>query len=476
MQINKTPVVTTTQSEPEISATVLFVDDEVNILSSLKRLFRPFGYRILTAEGGAQGLEILERETVNLVVSNMLMPEMNGAQFLEQVRAKWPGTIRMLLSGYTEISATIEAINKGQIYRYICKPWEDNDITLAVKHALQQQMLEREKQRLEELAHKQHEELKGLNASLQASEEKFRAIFESSADAIMLLSREGFIDCNQSTLAMFGLESRQEFITSPLSTFSPPYQPDGRDSNLVSNANIKLAFRQGRERFEWVYCRKNGEIFSAEVLLSAFNYAGKKVLQATVRDITERKAAEECIIHMAQFDALTDLPNRVLFTGRLQQALATAKRNKKYLALMFLDLDKFKPINDTFGHAIGDLLLKEAARRIQGCMRESDIVARIGGDEFIGLLPTIEHEQDATMVAEKICHVLSQSFELAGHSMHISSSIGIAVYPEHGRDEKSLIKNADIAMYHAKRNGRNNVQLYRAGMQETNQHLSGDSK
>lgn len=153
---------------PEIPATVLFVDDETNILSSLRRLFRPLGYRIFTAEGGAQGLEIMERETVDLVVSDMRMPEMNGAQFLEKVREHWPDTVRILLTGYAEIGATIDAINKGQIYRYVSKPWEDNDITLIVRHALQQKVLEREKKRLEELTNKQNEELKDLNANLEA--------------------------------------------------------------------------------------------------------------------------------------------------------------------------------------------------------------------------------------------------------------------------------------------------------------------
>lgn len=161
MHMNETQVAT------EVSATLLFVDDEANILSSLKRLFRPLGYRIFTAESGAQGLEIMARETVDLVISDMRMPEMNGAQFLEKVREKWPETVRILLTGYAEIGATIEAINKGQIYRYISKPWEDNDITLIVRYALQQKMLEREKQRLEELTRRQNEELKELNAHLE---------------------------------------------------------------------------------------------------------------------------------------------------------------------------------------------------------------------------------------------------------------------------------------------------------------------
>jgi response regulator RpfG family c-di-GMP phosphodiesterase len=147
---------------------ILFVDDEANILSSLNRLFRPLGYQIFTAESGAKGLEILQQHTIDLVVSDMRMPVMNGAQFLEKVRESWPDTVRILLTGYAEIGATIDAINKGQIYRYISKPWEDNDITLTIKHALLQKKLEREKLRLEELTHKQNEELKDLNANLEA--------------------------------------------------------------------------------------------------------------------------------------------------------------------------------------------------------------------------------------------------------------------------------------------------------------------
>jgi len=186
-------------------------------------------------------------------------------------------------------------------------------------------------------------------------------------------------------------------------------------------------------------------------------------------DITERKDIEEHMQHMAQYDALTHLPNRALFNDRLKQAIAAAQRHKEHLALMFLDLDKFKPVNDTYGHGVGDLLLKEVAQRIQNCLRESDTAARLGGDEFVVLLPTIEAKQGATKVGEKILHALNQPFELAGHTLQISSSIGIAVYPEHGTEEKLLVKSADIAMYHAKKSGRNNVKVYRRGMPEISQ-------
>jgi diguanylate cyclase (GGDEF)-like protein/PAS domain S-box-containing protein len=186
-------------------------------------------------------------------------------------------------------------------------------------------------------------------------------------------------------------------------------------------------------------------------------------------DITERKEIEEHMRHVAQYDGLTHLPNRALFNDRLQQALAVANRNQERLALMFLDLDKFKPVNDTYGHGVGDLLLKEVAQRIQDCLRESDTAARIGGDEFVVLLPVIESGQDAGIVGEKILNALNRPFELAGHNLKISSSIGVAVYPDHGSSEKLLVKSADIAMYHAKKNGRNNVRIYQPGMQQISQ-------
>lgn len=163
MEMEKAPV----EQGVALTATLLFVDDEANILSALKRLFRPYGYRIFTAESGAAGLEIMAREPVDLVISDMRMPAMNGAQFLEQVRQNWPDTVRILLTGYADIGSTIDAINKGQIYRYVSKPWEDNDVVIAVRQALERRALEHEKARLEELTRVQNEELKELNANLE---------------------------------------------------------------------------------------------------------------------------------------------------------------------------------------------------------------------------------------------------------------------------------------------------------------------
>lgn len=169
--------------------TVLIIDDEANILAALKRLFQPFGYNILTAESGAEALALLEKETIDLVISDMRMPQMTGAELLEQVRSKWPDVVRILLTGYSDINSTIAAINRGEIYRYISKPWTDSEIVLTVHDALERKYLLAEKQRLEALTLRQNEELKELNASL---EDKVRQRTEELHDALEELKKEYF--------------------------------------------------------------------------------------------------------------------------------------------------------------------------------------------------------------------------------------------------------------------------------------------
>lgn len=192
------------------------------------------------------------------------------------------------------------------------------------------------------------------------------------------------------------------------------------------------------------------------------------VVETTLNEEREQrqllKEMKQKYQHLAHHDMLTGLPNRSLFTDRLQQMLAQAKRSITHGALLYFDLDKFKPINDTLGHDVGDLVLKEIAQRLQTAVRESDTIARIGGDEFVVLLPVIETPVDALTVAEKIRLALEQTFEINGNMINIGCSIGIAIYPEHGADEISLMKNADTAMYLAKQNGRNNVQMFHDAM------------
>lgn len=209
--------------------------------------------------------------------------------------------------------------------------------------------------------------------------------------------------------------------------------------------------------------RKNGEVFPAWLSITAVCTDKGEVTHyvTTHTDITLRKAAEEEIKHLAFYDPLTHLPNRRLLHDRLHQAVIRAKRDSRRLALMFIDLDKFKPVNDEFGHQAGDELLQAMAHRLQACVRESDTVARVGGDEFVVLLPSIDAAQDALGVAEKIHKALKQPFTLSeGETVSISSSSGIAIYPDHARDETTLTSHADAAMYQAKAAGRDRFVMF----------------
>ncbi len=183
------------------------------------------------------------------------------------------------------------------------------------------------------------------------------------------------------------------------------------------------------------------------------------------RDITERKASEEFVHRLAHYDALTDLPNRILLYDRLRQAIALARRDKGKLAVLFVDLDRLKPVNDTLGHDVGDLLLKEVGSRMREVVtRQADTVARLGGDEFVVLLQRVNMEQDAATVAEKIVYALAQPFMVCKHKVEISASIGIAIYPQHGEEDVQLLKSADIAMYSAKHSGRNGYRFFEDSM------------
>ncbi|MBL8413214.1 MAG: diguanylate cyclase [Propionivibrio sp.] len=248
--------------------------------------------------------------------------------------------------------------------------------------------------------------------------------------------------------------SRAEELTKKLGVVVKP------DFDVFS---IKRRISAKPDQREWTYLRKDGTRLTVLLTTTSLRNALGEIdgYLGVATDITERTRAVARIKRMAHYDHLTRLPNRRLFHDRIQVAIAQARRENTRLALMMIDLDDFKPINDSFGHAVGDLLLKAVAKSMLGCLRESDTLARLGGDEFVVLLPGIGTDQDAMGVAEKIRLALDQPFQLAGgHQVTIACSIGVTIFPDHGNNEKHLSQNADAAMYAAKELGRNSVQLF----------------
>ena len=181
-------------------------------------------------------------------------------------------------------------------------------------------------------------------------------------------------------------------------------------------------------------------------------------------DVSTARALSLRMAYLAQHDSLTDLPNRILLNDRLSQAIALAHRHRQKLAVLFLDMDRFKHINDSLGHAIGDRLLQSVAQRLVACVRSSDTVSRQGGDEFVILLSEVAHAEDAAVSAYKILLALGAPHPIDKHELHVTASIGIATYPDDGTEAETLLKNADSAMYHAKDSGRNNYQFFKPEM------------
>ena len=300
-------------------------------------------------------------------------------------------------------------------------------------------------------------------AELAAGEERFRAIFDTVNDAIFIH------DADDGQLLMVNRRMRELYripddvktdaiALDRISQGQPPYS--------LTEARAWMDAAAGQpQQFEWLARSWDGELFWAEIHVSRARLEGDRDrLMVVVRDISERKVAQARLEFMAHHDSLTELPNRVLLQDRVYQAITLAERENGRVALLFLDLDQFKTINDSLGHGIGDRLLKDIALRLRQVLRESDTVARLGGDEFIVVLNKVRDADVVAEIAEKIQAAITPPAFLDGHEIASSLSMGIALYPDDGNDFETLLKKADTAMYHAKQAGRSTYRFFAARM------------
>jgi diguanylate cyclase (GGDEF)-like protein/PAS domain S-box-containing protein len=293
--------------------------------------------------------------------------------------------------------------------------------------------------------------------ALQAIGDEYRLLLDESSDPIFSFYPDGrYRYVNQAFANGVGRQ-RIDIIGKKIWDIFPADEADKRFGVVkwvLENGQIKI--------IEVRVSRPDGDRFFVTTVKPIFDGGGVVVSVICIsKDITDRKAMEDKLARMALYDALTELPNRALFSDRLQHAISEAARIRTRLALLFIDLDHFKAVNDLCGHAMGDLLLQAVALRLQACVRKSDTVGRMGGDEFVVVLPSIDDDRYVMALAEKIRQSLCQPFDLNGyHCDAVSSSIGIAIYPDHGSNEIELARNADDAMYQAKANGRNGVTLF----------------
>src|SRR5580693_3295092 len=294
-----------------------------------------------------------------------------------------------------------------------------------------------------------------LAAESRAAEERYRLIFERTPAGVYRTSLDGrFVECNPALAHILGFESATELAAC--NTRELYFDPDDRERFL-----LRLRADGQLTNYELRLRRKDGS--TLWILENASIQRGRPgepdTIEGTMVDITGRKHAESQIEYQAHHDTLTHLPNRALFLDRLTLAIAQANRRRSGLAVLFMDLDRFKVVNDTLGHSAGDRLLQQVAGRVRRAVREGDTVARLGGDEFTLLLESDAHAPQAARVAQKLLDRIALPFDVDGHRLHVTTSIGISLFPTDGGDAETLLKSADLAMYRAKELGRSGYQL-----------------
>ena len=308
---------------------------------------------------------------------------------------------------------------------------------------------------------------KNLEKEVEDQYKAFEMIFEKASDGIFILEKNKITQCNESVVNMFGYDSENQLIGKSLSDISPELQPDGISSIEKIKTILKDSEIDGVNNFEWKYIKVSGKEFWTAITLTTIVISNRIIIHALIRDISKQKEKEEALLnekmildYKANHDVLTMLPNRALFNDRLNQSIKVSFRYKRSFAVLFIDLDKFKPINDTLGHQVGDKVLQEVSTRLKSIIREEDTLARIGGDEFIILMQNLEIANDASILAEKIIEVLDEDIYIDEHVLKISASVGISLYPQNSTSADELLKYADSAMYKAKNEGRNTFQFY----------------
>ncbi len=422
--------------------TILLVDDQKLTARLLKRqLVGEKDLVLYATQDPQQAISQAEAVRPAVILLDLVMPEMDGLTLLKRFRAMeaFAEIPIIMLSSLEESELKAEAFEAGA-----------NDYLVKLPDRVE--MLAR--LRYHARAWFNLVETRRTQMALRESERRFRFVTESVFEAIIVADMAGRITFwNQGAEQIFGYDG-QEIIGKPVGHLTP--EPDGQESQKGFNRLRKVGSQKpGGTMMEMIGLKKDGTQFPLEISINRCNEGNEDYFVTVIRDITERKRAEEHILHQANYDALTDLPNRKFFMQCLGENLSLARRQHCRLALLFIDLDKFKWVNDTLGHAAGGQLLREVSQRLRSLVRTSDTLGRLGGDEFTAILYDIASRDGVAGVAQKMLDLLETPFMLEGQKAEISGSIGITLFPEDALDMDELLRNADMAMYVAKNAGRN---------------------
>ncbi|MBF0153950.1 MAG: diguanylate cyclase [Magnetococcales bacterium] len=433
-------------------ATILLVDDDGQTVEQISRIIADAGHVPDFLLEAQYLLPKLEAEPVDLILLDVNMPDVDGLTVLERLR-EWPSSHRIpviMITGETEENLIARCFDLGAI-DFVHKPVRPIELLSRIKIAL---------------ATKAYiDEISARKAALQQAIEFNEAVLDSIEDGLcvingkdLILHRSNRVFAERVMYPSAQIAGRKcQEVMAGKGDLCPICPGPASD-----HCPVRLAMRTMTTQMdERLHYDPNGKRIFTKIITKLIQGTDKdpeRVLYIS-RDVTARREGEERLKHMAFHDPLTGLPNRQLFLDRLEQAIIQGRRHKQWVAVLYFDLDRFKAINDTLGHAIGDLLLQQVARRLVSCVRESDTVARLGGDEFTAILTNVTKSADILQISQNMLSSLSQKFQLEEHELVITTSIGISFFPMDGDEPGQLVKKADAALYKAKHAGRNNIQF-----------------
>ncbi|MEO7578148.1 MAG: diguanylate cyclase, partial [Massilia sp.] len=432
-------------TERTTSATILVVDDELVNRRLMQALLTPEGYLVEWAESGAEALRMVAQRPPDLILLDIMMPGMDGYQVAASLKSQQATSHIpiIMLTALADKQARLAGLAAGA-EELLTKPIERTELWLRVRNLL----------RLKSLSDLLlgHSEILEQQVSARSGElQRFRSAMDATADAILLIDRASmlFIEVNATACAMLGYSRAALLRLGPAEVSVLPL------AQLTSAYDALIADAARDALSEMEVRHSDGSVIPVDVQRKAHLFEGKWMIVVVLRDIRERKLAERRLHHMAHYDGLTGLPNRSLFYDTLSRTLSQAAENDWQVAVLLIDLDHFKDINDTMGHAVGDALLVEVSERLLGCVRARDTLGRLGGDEFAVILVTRQGRPRPDLVATKLLEALHAPVTVQQRTLRISASIGIAVQPTDATDADTLIRFADTAMQRAKHAGRN---------------------
>jgi diguanylate cyclase (GGDEF)-like protein/PAS domain S-box-containing protein len=427
---------------------ILLVNDREAQRLATRAMLAPLGLVVVEADSGRAALRAVLSQTFALILMDVRMPGMDGyetASLIRERRESSKTPIIFVTAFGRDDTETLTAYASGAVdfvFTPVLPEVLRAKVSIFVDLFVQSQEL-----RLSV------DSITALNAALRDSEADAQAVLDNVADGIVVAGETGVIESfNRSAEALFGYRE-DEVIGQPLAFVLAPGSQDDLLSLTPSPGGLLTMPAGHRGMTETLGCRQDGSTFPMEVQHGELAHGDRSLTLASVRDISERKAYTESLQHQALHDGLTGLANRTLFGELVLKALASAKRADEPRAVLVVDLDGFKQVNDTFGHAQGDALLKQVGDRLVVALREVDTIARLGGDEFAVLPGQTTDLAAAAEVAWKIQQTCADGFDFDGEMVYVSASVGIAMFPEHGRSAEELLRRADVAMYIAKRTG-----------------------